>query len=289
MAGADYAESLTLDQLRVLAAIVDTGSFSGASKMLQRSQSAISYQVSTLEEQLQLQLFRRTRRRPELTDAGRSIVSAGRDVLGSVDTLRSRAQGLGAGLEPRVRLAVDVLYPAGALAQHLGAFNEALPTVEVDLRMGVRFEPVRLLTEGQVDVAVGPSPDGFEARQCFEAELITVVARSHPLAAHRGTITDAELARHLHLVLSDDSGDPERGTSPTWRINDSVARRELLLAGVGWCRMPRHQVQDALATEQLVRVRTRRYGNKAVSVPLFVTHQRGRSLGPAAKWWFDRL
>ena len=58
---------LTLDQLRILASIVDEGSFSAAGRRLGRVQSAISHAVRNLEEANGVTLFDRSSRRPELT------------------------------------------------------------------------------------------------------------------------------------------------------------------------------------------------------------------------------
>ena len=60
-------DSLTLDQLRVLIAVADEGSFSGAARRLGRVQSAISQAVQTLEATLELALFDRSAKKPVLT------------------------------------------------------------------------------------------------------------------------------------------------------------------------------------------------------------------------------
>lgn len=283
----DGAEALTLDQMRVLVAVTDTGSFSGAARQLKRSQSAISYQVANLEAQLDLTLFERTRRKPRLTDEGAAVLDAARNVLDSVEQLRARARAMGEGLEPRLVLAIDVLYPMELLAEHLAEFEEQYPSVDLDVRIGVREQPVKMLAEGDADVAVLPHPDRFEARACRQVELIAVAAPSHPLAEQKAPATDAQLAEHLHLVLADSDSAPAQAR--TWRLNDSAARLDLLRSGVGWSRLPRHQVADDLDAELLTRIRTRRDSKGAMKVPLYVAHTRGRALGPAARWWFDHL
>ena len=64
----------TLDQLRVLLAVVEQGSFSAAARILNRTQSVVSYTIANLETQLGLQLFARGRRNPVLTEAGRAVL-----------------------------------------------------------------------------------------------------------------------------------------------------------------------------------------------------------------------
>jgi len=285
----NYADALTVDQMRVLVSIADTGSFSGAARSLQRSQSTVSYQIATLEAQLGLTLFHRTRRRPELTPAGRSILAAARDVLASLEALRARGKALGAGVEARLRLAIDVLYSTPRLARLLLAFESDFPDVEIDLHMGVRDQPGKLLREGAADIAVLPEGDGCEARVCARIELIPVAAPTHPLAERTSPASDRELARHLRLVLSDGVQATDEGGSRRWRLNDSMARHTLLIAGVGWCMMPRHQVADDLREGRLARLSTHRHGERGLELQLFVAHDKTHAPGPASRWWFERL
>ena len=84
----------TVDQLLVLLAVVEEGSFTGAARRLGRANSAISYAIDTLEAQLGLPLFDRgTTRRPRLTHAGEAIVSEAKAVARSVEILRARVRG----------------------------------------------------------------------------------------------------------------------------------------------------------------------------------------------------
>ncbi len=74
-------DSLTLDQMRVLVAVAETGSFSAAARKLGRVQSAISQAVQTMEQALQLTLFDRSRKTPALTDVGAAMLEDARAVL----------------------------------------------------------------------------------------------------------------------------------------------------------------------------------------------------------------
>ena len=66
----------SVDQLLVLLAVVEEGSFTRAAKRLRRANSAVSYAIDTLEAQLGVSLFDRgTTRKPKLTDAGEAVVS----------------------------------------------------------------------------------------------------------------------------------------------------------------------------------------------------------------------
>src|SRR3977135_3707891 len=91
----------SVDQLLVLLAVVDEGSFTGAARRLRRATSAITYAIDALEAQLGLALFDRgTTRKPKLTPAGEAIVSEAKAVAHSVETLRARGRGVSGGVAP---------------------------------------------------------------------------------------------------------------------------------------------------------------------------------------------
>ncbi|MEA3065914.1 MAG: hypothetical protein QOJ27_2366, partial [Sphingomonadales bacterium] len=127
----------SIDQLLVLLAVEEEGSFTAAARRLGRATSAISYAIDTLEQQLGLALFDRgTTRKPRLTREGEAVVSEAKAVAFSVETLRARVRGFLDDLEPEVSLVVDSLLPTGRLTRLLRDFNDKFPTV-----------PIRLLVE----------------------------------------------------------------------------------------------------------------------------------------------
>src|SRR5215468_4494672 len=90
----------TLDQLRVFLTVVDVGSFAGAARRLGRATSVISYSIANLEAQLGVLLFdRKSTRKPQLTEAGRGVLSEARTVTNGVDALRARVRSLSTGVE----------------------------------------------------------------------------------------------------------------------------------------------------------------------------------------------
>jgi DNA-binding transcriptional LysR family regulator len=291
-----YANALSLDQLRVLLAIVETGSFSAAARRLRRTQGAVSYHVAALESQLGVPVFDRSGRLPALTPAGSAVVAHARQVLASLDALRSVAWGMSTGLEARLSLAVNILHPQPQLARHLEAFAQAFPSVHVLLHTGILHAAGRAVREGHSQLGilsyVDLGPDLVVA-PCDTVTLVPVVAPSHPLGQVAEPVDDETLQSHLHLVLVDDEPDrPDVVGFPStrrWRVNDAALRLELLRAGIGWARMPRHMVEADLATGVLVPVRARRWQDRQTEVDLYVACVRGATLGPAGQWLWDRL
>ena len=100
-------DPLTLDQMRVLVAVAEAGSFSAAARRLSRVQSAISQAVQAMETTLGVQLFDRSTKRPTLTDSGAAILEDARAIVRGATALRARAQSIASDVEAELTLAVD--------------------------------------------------------------------------------------------------------------------------------------------------------------------------------------
>ncbi|MDZ7858871.1 LysR family transcriptional regulator [Sphaerotilus sp.] len=125
--------SLTLDQLRVLVAIEDTGSFSAAGRRLRRVQSAISHTVQTLEEAQGLLLFDRSSRTPRFTEAGRALAAQARQVLRQAEVFERTAQAIAAGLEPELPIAIDSFVPTPPVIRSFAGLQAQHPDLAVTL------------------------------------------------------------------------------------------------------------------------------------------------------------
>ena len=252
-------DALTLDQLRVLVMVAEVGSFSGAARRLRRVQSAISKSVRTLEDTLSIQVFDRTGKYPVLTAAGSALVEDARKLLRDADALKARARGMAEGLEPELALAVDPLFPNDILMRALWELETEFPTLPIRLITAGLGVPERHLRDGLVALAVysleTTGAEDLDATFLVTIDMVPVVAPSHPLARLPGPIGREDLTRHVQLVLSDvGSAGWQRGlvSQKIWRFADLHVRLEFLLAGFGWCNMPRHLVAPALADGRLV-------------------------------------
>jgi DNA-binding transcriptional LysR family regulator len=145
----------TLDQLTVFVTVVEEGSFSAASRKLNRAQSVVSYTVANLEAQLDVQLFERAgTRQPRLTSAGSALLEDARRMVAGLQLLRARARGLAQGLEGQVAAAVDVMVPMPVLTAVLKAFRSAFPTVGIRLHTGALGSVEDLVLRRVVNVGI---------------------------------------------------------------------------------------------------------------------------------------
>ena len=287
----------TLDQLQVFLAIVEAGSFVGAARRLGRATSVVSYAIANLEAQLGLTLFDRiTTRKPQLTEAGRAILSDSRIIAMGLDGLLAKARGLIGGLEAEVALVVDVMLPTGLLVKTLDAFRVAFPTVSLRLYVEALGAVAQLVLDRVATVGVsGPLTlrlDGLTQSAIGTVRLVPVAAPSHPLSRRKGPITRADARAHIQLVLTDRSTltqgqDFSVIAVQTWRLADLGAKHALLLAGLGWGSMPEAIIGEDLAAGRLVRLAIDAWDD--ARYPLQSLHRSDTPPGPAARWLVERL
>jgi DNA-binding transcriptional LysR family regulator len=285
----------TLDQLRIFLTVADEGSFNRAAKKLGRALSAVSYGIAALEAQLGLTLFdREGSRKPELTEAGRALLLDARAIADEADGLMARARGIRQGLETVVGLAVDVMVPTAKVAGVLRDFQAIFPTVDLRLHIEALGGVAAMVRDHRADLAIA-GPDILDLPELERmaigcVELVPVAAPTHPLATC--TIQPGETRRHLQLVLTDRSplteGREFSVLSPrTWRLGDLGAKHALLLEGIGWGNMPRHDVSDDIAAGRLVELKLPEA--PPLDYQLNALWRRDSRPGPATTWLLDAI
>jgi DNA-binding transcriptional LysR family regulator len=286
----------TLDQLRVFATVVDTGSFAAAARHLHRSQPVISYNISSLERQLGIVLFERDKKRPTLTDAGRALLEDSRRVHLAVNGLRAKAKALTSGLEGELSVAVDMVFPVKRLIVALQAFATTFPTVALRLHVESLGAAAQLVVDRKCDFAAScwltGHVDSLEFEECCSVELIPVASPEHSLSQYIGAIPRSALKEHVQLVLSDRTeltSGKEFGVYAirTWRLADLSTKLALLESGLGWGNMPESLVEGAISGGKLKRLHLAE--GDIAPVPLYIVRRLDAPLGPAARWLSAQL
>lgn len=289
-------DALTLDQFQVFAAVADAGSFSAAARKLNRAQSAVTYAVQKLEEQIGAELFDRGAYRPVLSEAGRALLPRTLRILSEVADFRIQAHGIAGGLEGELSIVVDAMFPMPALLEALRDFQAAFPSVQTRFYVESLGAAVQAVIDRTADIGLifklGDYPE-LAYHPVLEIELTPVAAPQHPLAQLTGSIYREMVRDHVQLVLTDRSRLTEgrdHGVVAlrTWRLADLGAKHAMLLAGLGWGGMPRHMVADDLAAGRLVEL--------AMADPsdwprlqMMAVVRKDKALGPAGRWMAERL
>jgi DNA-binding transcriptional LysR family regulator len=192
------AEEISLQQLRALTAVAETGSFTLAAEALQLTQPAISHLVKRLEEELAQPLVVRGRR-IRMTNAGQMMVDTAvralRLIDESVDACRSQSQLR----EGRIVLAVGHLTAGALLPPLLGRFSQKHPTLATTLLDSTADQMISRILSQEADLGfgsdIGQKHSELATEPLFSERMALFVREDHPLAQH--AVVEA---RHLEAL-----------------------------------------------------------------------------------------
>jgi len=289
--------ALTLDQLRVLVTVAETGSFSAAGRSLRRAQSAISHAIQAVERVHEIELFDRRGRTPVLTDAGRVLVAQARQVLSQAERFERTAKAISSGLEPELGIAVDSMVPTEPIRHSLSGLQAAFPDLTVSLFTDNPWSAAGRLHDGSAALAVSvqmpPTAQGLRTYPLTSITMVPVASPDHPLARGGSPVTRDILEQHVQLILTEPirTDRPSMGViSPrVWRFVDIASRLEFLVAGFGWGYMPYHLVSKHLAEGDLKRLHLDDPALVAGALPIHVAHREENPPGVATRWLLAAL
>ncbi len=289
-------DPITLDQLRMLAAVVDSGSFSAAARKLGRVQSAVSTAMANLESQLGVVVWDRTHRVATLTREGEAVLGMARRVLGEVDALRRLAAGMVRGVEASVALCVDAIFPTAALIEMARGFAREFPAVDLRVDVQTLSAVATRVVDGSATLGVATplaTAPSLERRALAPIRMVPVVAARHPLAKLRGPIARDVFEQYVQIVLAEraTSGVPDQAvlSTRTWRVDDLHTKHAMLRAGLGWGNLPEHLVRRDLERKRLIELRPAEWARDEHLLRLAVIYRRAATLGPAHRWIVDQL
>ncbi len=283
----------TLEQWRMLQAVVEHGGFAQAAAAVHKSQSSINHAVHKLQDRLDLPLLEVKGRKAELTEAGALMLRRAGQLLDQAAQLEDVAASLSVGTEAEIRTAVDEVYPQDYLAGALEAFSGAFPNTRVQLEETVLGGGPELLTAGEVDLLVaGTVPQGFIGSPILRAEFIAVAHRDHPLHQLGRDLSLQDLKQHRQIVLRDSSRGERRdsgwlGAEQRWTVSHVATSADMIGRGMGFAWLPRTRVLAGIAYGDLRELplgeASRRY------TELYLVYADPEAAGPAVRHLGDLL
>jgi len=277
---------ISLDQWKVLVSVVESGGYAQAAAQLHKSQSTLTYAIQKMERLLRVKLFEIQGRKARLTDAGQVLYARGKALVDEASRLEQAAASLAAGWEAEIRIAQEVVFPTWLLLRCLAQFGEEHPQTRIELYETVLAGNAEALTEGLVDLAIGPTiPQGFVGEALMNVRFVLAAAPSHPLHQLQRPIVAADLKPHRHLVIRDTGSKRVRATSVVanqrWTVSHKATSIRAATLGLGFAWFPEDSIREELDSGQLkmlpLREGTERYAT------LYLIHAGGDTLGRGAQ------
>jgi DNA-binding transcriptional LysR family regulator len=251
------------DKLRVFHAVAEAGSFTHAGETLNLSQSAVSRQISALEEALAVPLFHRHARGLILTEQGETLNRTVREVfakLAMTETLLTESKEKPTG---KLKVTTTVAFGSTWLAPRLKDFLDHYP----EITLSVVLDDAELdLAMREADVAIRMHPP--RQPDLVQRHLLTiswmVFASAEYLAAHGTPERVEDLADH-RIVLYGDYRPPvpdinwlaeagrRAGVSrkPALEMNSIFGMLRAVKSGLGIAALPDYMIEE---TADLVRI-----------------------------------
>ena len=213
---------MSYSQLKAFHSVALHGGFSRASEKVFLTQPALSEHVRRLEQDHDILLFRREKKRVYLTDAGNRLFDLTKrlfEVDGQIDEFLSNSRSA---IEGELRIIVD---SASHISEILGRFQTAYPKVFVSMRTSNTDDMIAQLRAYNTEIAIAGSIDA--SNDLVQIHLgsapIIVIAANGYLPAEQQTIGFSELAK-LPIVFR------EQGSKTRQLLEREAQRRKIRLA-----------------------------------------------------------
>jgi len=239
---ADLAAPLDWTALRDFLAVADTGSLSRAARRLGVSQPTLTRRMAGLEERLRTELFRRTPRGVELTEAGESILPAARQMEQEAHAALLAITGRDSALAGVVRVTSTEGLGIHWLTPALAKFQQANPEIEIQLL--IQNQVLNLL-QREADIAVRlsrPQQSDLVGRKVGDMAFGLYASRAY-LERSARLATPADLERHRCVAFDETArwvngpgASIERALSTAavaYRANSGQAQLAAIRAGCG--------------------------------------------------------
>ena len=220
--GVEQRVPVSYSQLKAFHSVALHGGFSRASEKVFLTQPALSEHVRRLEQDHDILLFRREKKRVYLTDAGNRLFDLTKrlfEVDGQIDEFLSDSRSA---IEGELRIIVD---SASHISEILGRFQTAYPKVFVSMRTSNTDDMIAQLRAYNTEIAIAGSIDA--SNDLVQIHLgsapIIVIAANGYLPAEQQTIGFSELAK-LPIVFR------EQGSKTRQLLEREAHRRKIRLA-----------------------------------------------------------
>ncbi|QJQ97038.1 LysR family transcriptional regulator [Halomonas sp. PA5] len=256
-----------MDYFGALGAFVqsaETRSFTEAGRRLGISSSAVGKAIARLEEELGARLFHRSTRSITLTAEGELFLERCQRILTEFDT--ARAELSEAGSTPQGKLRVGLPQIGEHFMHHLIAFQQAFPSIELEMSFTDRL--VNVIEEGfDAVIRIGEISDSRLIMRQLRSYQHHLVAAPAYLAQHGTPLRPEELISHVCLRYRfpssgklapwplETQGEPAVIELPQSVIADGTGPLQAMAeAGVGIALLPNFAIADALLRGRLVSV-----------------------------------
>ncbi len=282
-----------LPDLRLVAAIADSGSLTRAAELVHLAPSSASHRLSQLEAALGVALFARHARGLNPTAAGESLLRHARQVFAQLEQMHADLAPYAAGVHSQVTVFANTNAINCFLPADLADFLREQPQVRVSLEEQPSPAIVRAVAAGQVELGVVAAEgdlSGLETRPYRRDRLVLIVPAVHPLAGRQAAafaevLGEPFVCLHagsaIHTFMMNHAARLGARLDVRIQVRSFNAVCRMVAAGVGIGMVPRSAALDGVRVVEIT--------DPWAPRDLQLCVRARAALGPAAAALFDHL
>lgn len=282
----------TLEQWRMLKAVVEHGGFNQASDAINKSQSSIHHAVHKLEDLLGVQLLMVEGRKTLLTDAGKILLNRSIKLLDEAEKIELTASSLSQGVEAELSVAVDGAFPQSLLSDALFHTSSLYPELRIEILETILAGTNEKIQNGEVNIGISPFPikDGLND-EITDISFIAVASLDHPLHTIENLQLD-DLKAHRQIVVRDSSTQRSSNagwleSNQRWTVSNIRTSAELVARGIGFAWLPLATAKPLLEENKLKALHIS--DEKPRRAKFYLNYRDADALGPASREFIGQL
>ncbi|GAA4239576.1 LysR substrate-binding domain-containing protein [Postechiella marina] len=194
---------MTITQLYYVLAVAENQNFTKAAEKCFVTQPTLSMQIQKLEDQLDIQIFDRSKKPIELTDVGKKIVTQAKNIVNESNRIQDIVDQQKGFIGGEFKLGIIPTVMPTLLPMFLKAFIKKYPKIKLKIEELTTEEIIKRLSEGHLDAAIAATPlenENIKERVLYFEPFVAYIPESHRLSKKQNIeVSDLEIDDMLLL------------------------------------------------------------------------------------------
>jgi len=255
---------IEFNDLALLNAIYQYGSFAKAAEKIHRSRSAVSQKIQKLEHQLGYKIFDRQTPKPQFTPKGQFLLEKGWHIIKQMEQLSGAMALIEEGFETEFSIAYDDILSCDGILSLIKDFQTAISSsISIKLHREVLNGTWDALVQNRAMLAIGAAGEpplnlACKQKNLGSTQFVFAMAPSHPLAMIKNPLSQQDIAAACSIVISDTSQQLTQRSVGTIAgqtivcVPNMDAKIQAQMQGIGVGYLPKHRILHHLANGALI-------------------------------------
>jgi DNA-binding transcriptional LysR family regulator len=284
---------ITLEQIQYLAEVKATGSVTKAAVKLLRSKSAVTKAIQNLEDQVGFSLLDRSDYRAKITPEGKAFLSKASNVLYEVEQLKLACAQISSKVETKLTISVSGMYDSQKLYSVIKEATSLFPQTQIVLHRET-LSGEKMLFDEIVDIAIFErirNQRDLDYKELEETELKLVIAKGHPFLKIKSSMRAIKQLYSYPQIIQrstiseNDASYGVHKDSLKWYVTDTASKKDIIINGLGWGRLPLHEIKNELKNGSLVHLKELKDDD---SIKFYIGKRKNYYLGKVAQFIWDK-